>query len=80
MSKSVDDLVASLPTAHHGHGCWAGDLEGDAAEFLEAVKAREEAGEKVLRGAIRDVLKREFDITIGDQALRNHLLSRCRCE
>lgn len=80
MPKSVDDLVAALPEARSGSGCWVQDLEGRALEFVEAVKAREATGVKVKRGAIIDVLKREFDVTIGEEAVRKHLLGRCRCE
>lgn len=79
MGKSVDDLVANLPIAHHGSGCWAEALEGRGAAFLEAVKAREATGVKLLRSSILDTLKREFGVSIGNEALRRHLAGRCRC-
>lgn len=79
MSKSVDDLVAAIPEAHHGTGCWAERLEGRAQAFVDAVKAREATGVKLRRPSILDTLKAEFGVTIGDEALRRHLASRCKC-
>lgn len=79
MGKSVDDLVESLPTSQSGSGCWARSLTGRAATFLQAVKAREATGVKLKRSAIIDTLKAEFGVTIGEEALRRHLASRCQC-
>lgn len=80
MTESVDDLVASIPSSQSGAGCWASRLEGRAAEFVAAVKAREEQGVKLNRGVIIEKLKSEFDVIIGEERLRYHLLGRCSCE
>lgn len=80
MPKSVDDLVASLPPAHHGYKCWGSRLDKRGKEFIEALRAREATGVKILRSAIQDTLQSEFGVTVGPEALKNHLAGRCTCE
>jgi len=80
MSKSIDELVASLPESRYGNLCWAQSLESPAVEFLEAVKQREATGVKLHRGSIVMTLKREFDVTIGEEAVRKHIKGMCRCD
>jgi hypothetical protein len=55
-------------------------LEGDAATFIAGVQARESKGLKFRRAAIQAVLKREWDVTIGEHALRRHLNGTCTCK
>lgn len=79
MSKSIDDLVASIPESRSGSGCWAANLTGRSAEFVAALKAKEQSGVKLHRQTILTLLKKEFGITIGQEAVRNHLAGTCRC-
>jgi hypothetical protein len=55
-------------------------LEGDAAAFIAGVQAREQKGLKFRRAAIQTVLKREWDVSIGEHALRRHLNGTCTCK
>ena len=80
MSKSIDELVASIPETRYGVGCWARSLEGPAADFLEAVKQREATGVKLLRRAIIATFKHEFGVVIGEEAVRKHIKGMCRCD
>lgn len=79
MTKSIEELIASIPLSGGGVSCWAEPLTGRAAEFVAGVKASEEKGVKLNRGAILDILKREFNVSVGEDTMRKHLLSRCRC-
>lgn len=79
MSASVEDLIASIPPSMGGAGCWAANLTGQAAEFVAGVKAREATGVKLSRGAITAILKREFQVNVGEDTMRKHITGRCRC-
>jgi len=80
MSKSVDDLVAAVPASQSAPGCWAQSLKGDAAEFVQKIKDKEEKlGRPLHRGTILDNLREHFDVTLGVEALTKHLKGRCRC-
>jgi hypothetical protein len=80
MGNTVDELLAGLPRVGGSRGCWGSRLEGDAATFIAGVQARESKGLKFRRAAIQAVLKREWDVTIGEHALRRHLNGTCTCK
>jgi hypothetical protein len=80
LSTHVDELLDGLPPAGADRSCWGSRLEGDAAAFVAGVQAREQKGLKFRRAAIQAVLKREWDVTIGEHALRRHLNGTCTCK
>jgi hypothetical protein len=80
MGNTVDELLDGLPPAGADRSCWGSRLEGDAAAFMAGVQSREAKGLKFRRPAIQAVLKREWDVSIGENALRKHLNGKCACK
>lgn len=79
MSK-LDDAIAAVMAASQKSGCWAYQLEGEAAEFVDRLQAEEQKGNKVSRVMTRKILKDAFDIQTSEKAIRNHLAGLCSCE
>jgi hypothetical protein len=80
LSKKLDEAIAAMLAASKPAGCWGSRLTGDAKAFMAACIETEGKGIKVDRTETRALLANTFDVTIGEERFREHLLGRCSCD
>ena len=76
-------LVEEVLSANAYQGrCSIKHLADDAKEFIAAMVLAEQKGtRKVMRKKVREVLRREFNVTISEHMVLKHFKRECReCE
>lgn len=79
MSTKLDEAIQAVLAASQPTGCWATRLDGDAAEFIRRLKEEETKGIRVSRTETLRFLRDVWNVTVGEDSLRNHMKGRCSC-